>query len=319
MNPAPPSTHVPVLLKEVIQALDLGGREVVVDATWGRGGHAREMLKVLPGSARLIVIDRDVDAVTHARKFSRDDRRIEVVHSAFSRLKNILRDKNLLGEVDAILFDLGVSSPQFDQPERGFSFSHDGPLDMRMDQSEGIPAADWMKQVKEEELVEILRRFGEEKFARRIARNIKRALLYGDIGTTAELSRLVSDAVPAREKRKHPATRTFQAIRIALNQELQELESALPQALDALAADGRLVVISFHSLEDRMVKRFLREQSRGDPWPADLPVTRNMLKPRLSLVGKPVRAAADELGRNPRARSAVMRVARKTALQHAHG
>lgn len=319
MNHTPPSTHVPVLLKEVIQALDLADREVVVDATWGRGGHAREMLKVLPGSARLIVIDRDVDAVTHARKFSRDDRRIEVVHSSFSRLKNILRDKNLLGEVDAILFDLGVSSPQFDQPERGFSFSHDGPLDMRMDQSEGIPATDWMKQVREDELVKILRRFGEEKFARRIARNIKRALLHGDIGTTAELSKLVSNAVPTREKRKHPATRTFQAIRIAVNQELQELERALPQALEALAVNGRLVVISFHSLEDRMVKRFLREQSKGDPWPADLPVTSNMLKPKLSLIGKPARAAADELDRNPRARSAVMRVARKTAPDHTHG
>ncbi len=319
MNHMPPPAHIPVLLKEVVQALDLADREVVVDATWGRGGHAREMLKVLPASARLIVIDRDADAVTHARTFSRDDPRIEVVHSSFSRLKSILRDKNLLGEVDAILFDLGVSSPQLDQPERGFSFSHDGPLDMRMDQSEGTPAVDWMKQVKEDELVKTLQRFGEEKFARRIARSIKQALSRGDIGTTAELSKLVSDAVPVKEKRKHPATRTFQAIRIAVNQELQELESALPQALDALAAGGRLVVISFHSLEDRMVKRFLREQSKGDPWPADLPVTSDMLKPRLSLVGKPVRATPDEIGRNPRARSAVMRVARKAVPGHAHG
>ena len=311
MNHAQPSTHIPVLLKEVVQALDLADREVVVDATWGRGGHAREMLKVLPAKARLVVIDRDADAITHARGFSRDDPRIEAVHSSFSKLKNILQDKNLLGEVDAILFDLGVSSPQLDQPERGFSFRHDGPLDMRMDRSEGVLAADWMKQIKEDELVKILQRFGEEKFARRIARNIKRALLHGNIETTAELSRLVSDAVPVREKRKHPATRTFQAIRIAVNQELQELESALPQALDALASGGRLVIISFHSLEDRIVKRFLRDQSKGDPWPADLPVTSNMLKPRLSLVGKPVRATPDELGRNPRARSAVMRVARK--------
>ena len=317
MNHAQPSTHVPVLLKEVVQALDLADREVVVDATWGRGGHAREMLKVLPVKARLVVIDRDANAITHARNSSQDDPRIEAVHSSFSRLKNILQDKNLLGEVDAILFDLGMSSPQLDQPERGFSFSHDGPLDMRMDQSEGVPAADWMKQIKEDELVKILQRFGEEKFARRIARNIKQALLHGDIETTAELSRLVSDAVPVREKHKHPATRTFQAIRIAINQELQELESALPQALDALVSGGRLVIISFHSLEDRMVKRFLRDQSKGDPWPADLPVTSNMLKPRLNLVGKPVRATSDELGRNPRARSAVMRVARKIA-QDAH-
>ncbi len=318
MNELSP-THVPVLVEEVVQALDLAGREVVVDATWGRGGHAREMLKILPASARLIVIDRDADAVTHARKLSQDDPRIEVVHSSFSRLQSILRDKNLLGEVDAILFDLGVSSPQLDQPGRGFSFSHDGPLDMRMDQSTGVPAADWMKQIKEDELVTVLRRFGEEKFARRIASSIKQALALGNIGSTAELSRLVSDAVPVKEKRKHPATRTFQAIRIAVNQELQELENVLPQALDALAPGGRLVVISFHSLEDRIVKRFLREQSKGDPWPVDLPVTSDMLKPRLRLVGKPVRAAPDELARNPRARSAVMRVARKTTSVRAHG
>ncbi len=316
MNHARPSTHVPVLLEEVVQALDLEGREAVVDATWGRGGHAREMLKVLPASARLVVIDRDAAAITHARSFSQGDPRIEVVHSSFSRLKDILKDKNLLGKVDAILFDLGVSSPQLDQPERGFSFSRNGPLDMRMDQSEGVPAADWMKQVKEDELVKILQRFGEEKFARRIARNIKQALLHGDIETTGELSKLVSDAVPVAKKRRHPATRTFQAIRIAVNQELQELENALPQALDALASGGRLVIISFHSLEDRMVKRFLRDQSKGDPWPADLPVTNNMLKPGLSLIGKPVRATPDELERNPRARSAVMRVAQKTAPGH---
>ena len=313
MNDLQPSTHIPVLLKEVVQALDLTDREVVVDATYGRGGHAREILKTLPVKARLIVIDRDADAVTHARKFSQDDQRIEVVHGAFSKLGNILQEKSLLGEVDAILFDFGVSSPQLDQPERGFSFSHDGPLDMRMDQSEGVPAAHWIKQVKEDELVKILKRFGEERFARRIARNIKQALLHGEIETTAELSRLVSDAVPVRERHKHPATRTFQAIRIAVNQELQEIESTLPQALDALASGGRLVIISFHSLEDRMVKRFLREQSRGDFYPADLPVTRNMLKPTLRLIGKPVRAKPDEVGSNPRARSAVMRVARKVA------
>ncbi len=313
MNDVQASTHIPVLLKEVVQALDLTDREVVVDATYGRGGHAREILKTLPVKARLIVIDRDADAVTHARKFSQDDRRIEVVHCAFSKLRNILQEKSLLGEVDAILFDFGVSSPQLDQPERGFSFSNDGPLDMRMDQSEGVPAADWIKRVKEDKLVKILKNYGEERFARRIARNIKQALLHGEIETTAELSRLVSDAVPVRERHKHPATRTFQAIRIAVNQELQEIESTLPQALDALASGGRLVIISFHSLEDRMVKRFLREQSRGDFYPVDLPVTSNMLKPKLSLIGKPVRAKPDEVSRNPRARSAVMRVARKVA------
>ena len=313
MNHGRPLAHIPVLPDEVMQALDLAGREVVVDATWGRGGHAREMLKRLPASARLIVIDRDAEAVAHARNFSRWDTRIEVAHSPFSNLRNILWHKNLVGKVNAILFDLGVSSVQLDQPERGFSFHQDGPLDMRMDQSAGVPAAEWLKQVGEDELAQVLRRFGEEKFSRRIARNIKRALLSGDIKTTGELAGLVVDAVPFRERRKHPATRTFQAIRIALNQELRELQSALPQALEVLAPDGRLVVISFHSLEDRIVKRFLRAQSKGDPWPASLPVTSDMLKPGLSPVGKPVRATADELARNPRARSAALRVARKLA------
>jgi 16S rRNA (cytosine1402-N4)-methyltransferase len=308
-----PPAHIPVLLKEVVQAINLPDCNVVVDATYGRGGHSRALFKELPSQARLIVIDRDKDAIDHARSQWRGEGRVEIFHAPFSQLARILEKIDLTGKVDAILFDFGVSSPQLDEGERGFSFNRDGPLDMRMDRSAGITAATWMKQVEDEELVRVLKVFGEERFARRIAAKVKQVLKDGEISTTAELARVVSEAVPTREKGKHPATRTFQAIRIAVNQELQEIESVLPVAVDVLAPGGRLVVISFHSLEDRLVKRFFRNQSRGDPFPPDLPVTSDMLKPGLVLIGKPVRPGAAELKLNPRARSAVMRVARKVA------
>ena len=331
------SAHIPVLLQEAVQALNLPAAEIVVDATYGRGGHARAMFGALASQARLIVIDRDQDAIDQALSKWQNQDRIEIIHAPFSKLSQILKERDLIGKVDAILFDLGVSSPQLDNRERGFSFSHDGPLDMRMDRSVGMTAAAWMKQVEEGELIRVLKVFGEERFARRIARKIKQSLLKNQISSTAELSKLVCAAVPTREKgkypyhkghkypyhkghkhpyhkgHKHPATRTFQAIRIAINQELQEIESVLPDALEALAPGGRLVVISFHSLEDRLVKRFFREQSKGDPYPHDLPVTHDMLKPRLRLVGKPVKPGARELQQNPRARSAVMRAAQKVA------
>jgi 16S rRNA (cytosine1402-N4)-methyltransferase len=308
-----PPAHIPVLLKEVVQAINLPDCNVVVDATYGRGGHSRALLQGLPSQARLIVIDRDKDAIDHAKSHWRGEGRVEIFHAPFSQLARVLEKIDLIGKVDAILFDVGVSSPQLDEGERGFSFSHHGPLDMRMDRSAGITAATWIKQVEEEELIRVLKVFGEERFARRVAAKIKLVLKDGEISSTADLARVVSEAVPTREKGKHPATRTFQAIRIAVNQELQEIESVLPQAVDALAPGGRLVVISFHSLEDRLVKRFFRNQSRGDPFPPDLPVTSDMLKPRLVLVGKPIRPGAVELKMNPRARSAVMRVARKVA------
>jgi len=256
----------------------------------------------------MLVIDRDPAAIEAATEEWSVDQRVDIVHAPFSDLQSILQQRNLCGRVTGLLFDFGVSSPQLDDPSRGFSFSHDGPLDMRMDPSQNISAADWLEQVDEKELVYVLRKFGEERFARRVAGRIKES---GRIETTGELAKLVADAIPGREPGKHPATRTFQAIRIAVNKELEEIESVLPQALEVLADGGRLVVISFHSLEDRIVKRFLREQSKGDPYPPDLPVTQDMLQPRVKLVGKAIRAGEAELKNNRRARSAVMRVAEK--------
>jgi 16S rRNA (cytosine1402-N4)-methyltransferase len=258
-------------------------------------------------------MDRDAEAIQHAIEHSRSYPNVEIIHAPFSRLKAELDQRGVFGKIDAILFDFGMSSPQLDQPERGFSFSHDGPLDMRMDHSQEMTAHHWINEVEEKELVRVLRVYGEEKFARRIARAIKQALLEGPVETTGCLVRIINEAVPVKEKGKHPATRTFQAIRIAVNEELREIEEVLPQALDALSTDGRLVIISFHSLEDRLVKRFFRKESIGDPYPVDLPVTADMLKPRLKLVGKQVRARDEEVAVNPRSRSAVMRIAQKVA------
>jgi len=300
--------HIPVLRDEAIAALNLHNKSVVVDATYGRGGHTRAILSHLGSRAKMLVIDRDPSAITTATQEWKSDERVDIVHAPFSNLLSILQQRDLVGRVTGLLFDFGVSSPQLDDPARGFSFSHDGPLDMRMDPSHNISASEWLEQVDEGELVRVLRKFGEERFARRVAARIKER---GRIATTGELAKIVADAVPGREPGKHPATRTFQAIRIAVNKELDEIEAALPQALEVLANGGRLVVISFHSLEDRIVKRFLREQSKGDPYPPDLPVTQDMLQPRVRLVGKAVRAGELELSKNRRSRSAVMRVAEK--------
>ena len=308
------SSHQPVMLEETIAALDLKNREVVVDATFGRGGHTQAILEELPGDAKLIVVDRDIDAITHAKDLLSSDHRVEIVHASFSSLREIMQKRNLLGNVDAILFDLGVSSPQLDNPGRGFSFSKDGPLDMRMDQSKGISAAEWLKQVDEMELIKVLKHYGEERFGKRIATRIKQVLAEREIVSTADLSELISGAMPFKEKNKHPATRSFQAIRIAVNDELREIEKVLPMAIEALARDGRIVIISFHSLEDRIVKQFLRGLSKGDPYPPDLPVPSSMIKPTLKLVGKAVKASDQELKINPRARSAVLRVAEKVAV-----
>jgi len=300
--------HVPVLKDEVLAALNLHDDSLVVDATYGRGGHTRAIMSRLGNGGRILVIDRDPTAINQARKEWSDDARVEIVHAEFSELSKLLEQRHVNGRVTGMLFDFGVSSPQLDDPERGFSFSHDGPLDMRMNPDQGLSAAEWLEQISEVELTNVLRKFGEERFARRIARAIKQ---HGDIASTGELARLISQAAPATEKGKHPATRTFQAIRIAVNEELDQIKLVLPQASKALATGGRLVIISFHSLEDRLVKRFLRDQSKGDPFPPDLPVTHDMLKPELKLVGKAIRAGADEIKKNRRARSAVLRVAEK--------
>ncbi|MBX2868925.1 MAG: 16S rRNA (cytosine(1402)-N(4))-methyltransferase RsmH [Acidiferrobacterales bacterium] len=303
------ASHIPVLKDEVLAALSLQQDSLVVDATFGRGGHARSIMAELGDRGRLIVIDRDPAAIARAQREWSEDGRVDIVHAPFSMLSEILRQRNLFGHITAILFDFGVSSPQLDDAERGFSFSHDGPLDMRMDTTRGISAKEWLQQVEEHELIHVLRKFGEERFARKVAARIKQ---HDQIETTGELAAIVSEVVKTREPGKHPATRTFQAIRIAVNAELEEIESVLPQALECLATGGRLVIISFHSLEDRLVKRFFRDQSKGDPFPPDLPVTSDMLSPTMRLVGKPIKAGADELDLNRRARSAVLRVAEKT-------
>ena len=306
-------THTPALREAAVDGLNLHAGDCVVDATYGRGGHARAILARLGGGGRLLVIDRDADAVAHARLDLGGDARVDIVHAPFSRLGQLLAERGLSGRVGGVLFDFGVSSPQLDSPERGFSFNAAGPLDMRMDRSCGQTAAQWLARVEERELAAALREFGEERFARVIARAIKRAWARRPPATTAELADLVAATAPSREPGKHPATRTFQAIRIAVNDELGEVRRVLPQALAGLAPRGRLVIISFHSLEDRLVKRFFREQVKGDPWPPEAAVTEAMKTPALKLVGKPIRASAGEIAANRRARSAVMRVAEKLA------
>ena len=305
--------HIPVLKDAVVNALQIDADDLVVDATYGRGGHAQAILARLGNGGRLLAIDRDPAAIARARADLGDDSRVEIIHAPFSRLGEILEDRGLGGRVAGMLFDFGVSSPQLNEAERGFSFAATGPLDMRMDPESGCAAAQWLEAIDERELTDVLRRFGEERFARRIARAIKQA--QQPIATTTELAHLVAAASPTREPGKHPATRTFQAIRIAVNDELGEVRKVLPQALAGLAPGGRLVMISFHSLEDRLVKRFFREQAKGDPYPPDMPITESMKTPTLKLVGKPHRPEAGEVAENRRARSAVMRVAEKLEAQ----
>ena len=311
------STHVPVLLDEVIQALNISPDAVVVDTTYGRGGHAEEIMKRLSGSGRLLAMDRDPQAVAHARRRFGEDARVRIEHARFSRLAEVCERHGVLGRVDALLFDLGVSSPQLEEPARGFSFRHGGPLDMRMDPGTGTSAADWINRADEAELAAVIRDYGEERHARRIARAIARARERAPIADTRTLAEVVAQALPGRERHKDPATRTFQAIRLHVNRELDELDAALPQAVRALAPGGRLAVISFHSLEDRRVKRFLRAEARAPAVPRGLPPPPQPFRARLRELGRAVRPGAEELRRNPRARSAVLRVAERT--EEAHG
>jgi 16S rRNA (cytosine1402-N4)-methyltransferase len=303
--------HAPVLLDEALGALALRPDGFYVDATFGRGGHTRAILARLGKQGKLLAIDRDPQAVSAARALLDPDPRASVVHSPFSRLGEAIRGFGC--PVDGILLDLGVSSPQLDDAARGFSFLRDGPLDMRMDPEGGEAAAAWLARASEREIATVISRLGEERYARRIAHAIVTARIEHPIATTAGLAGVVSQAVPTREPGKHPATRTFQALRIHVNRELEELEQVLPQAVECLAPGGRLVVISFHSLEDRIVKRFMRRESRDDPAWAGLPTVPAHARARLSLVGRAVFPSDDEVRRNPRARSAVLRAAEKVA------
>ncbi|MFO8156427.1 MAG: 16S rRNA (cytosine(1402)-N(4))-methyltransferase RsmH [Pseudomonadota bacterium] len=302
--------HRSVLYESALEALAVRAEGLYVDATYGRGGHAEGIRERLGPEGRLWLLDRDPEAVADAGKRFGDDPRVVIRRAAFTEIGRELAEAELTGRVSGLLLDLGVSSPQLDEGERGFSFQQDGPLDMRMDPDRGESAAEWLARVPEEEITAILRRYGEERFARRIARAIVTARSEAPISRTGQLARLVAEAVPRREPGKDPATRTFQALRIAINDELGELERVLPQAVEALEPGGRLAVISFHSLEDRLVKRFMRDEARG-AIPPGLAIPEDRIERRLRVIGKAQRADEAELAENPRARSAVLRVAEK--------
>jgi 16S rRNA (cytosine1402-N4)-methyltransferase len=303
--------HTPVLLDEVLAGLDVRADGRYCDATFGRGGHTAAILGALGPTGRVIAIDRDPEAIQAGRRRLAGETRLTLVKGSFGQLEERVRAAGFDGELDGVLLDLGVSSPQLDEARRGFSFMQDGPLDMRMDNESGQSATQWLARAAEREIADVIRELGEERFARRIARAIVTARSAGPIDRTGQLAQIVAGAVPTREPGKHPATRTFQAIRMHVNGELEALEAALPQAVRLLAARGRLCVISFHSLEDRMVKRYIRREQEGDPVYAGLPDVPAHARPRLRRVGHAIRAGDAEVERNPRARSAVLRVAER--------
>jgi 16S rRNA (cytosine1402-N4)-methyltransferase len=304
-------THEPVLLAEVLTGLSIKADGVYVDGTFGRGGHASAILAVLGPEGRLLAMDRDPEAVRSAELQFGADPRFEIEQGAFTMLSKVVAQRQLQGRVNGLLLDLGVSSPQLDDASRGFSFSENGPLDMRMDPTSGISAAAWLETASESDIVRVLKTFGEERFARRIARSIVETRKSNPLQTTRQLAELIEVAVPVREKHKHPATRSFQAIRIFINRELDEITAVLDQVIEVLAPHGRMAVISFHSLEDRIVKRFIRNEYRGEQPPEEFPLAGMDYVPRMKPVGKAIRASAAEVERNPRARSAVLRVAER--------
>jgi 16S rRNA (cytosine1402-N4)-methyltransferase len=302
--------HKTVLLEEAVDALNLKPGGVYVDGTFGRGGHSRLILERLGEQGRLIALDQDEDAVKAAAGIS--DRRFQIRHANYADMGRVLEELGV-ERVDGVLLDLGVSSPQLDEASRGFSFRLDGPLDMRMDRSRGTPASVWLATATERQLAEVIKNYGEERFAKQVARAVVEARSGRPIGTTRELAEIVAKAVKRREPGQDPATRTFQALRIHVNQELEGLSLALPRCMNLLAPLGRLVVISFHSLEDRIVKRFMRDHATAPELPRGLAVREaDRPRPRLRLVGRAVRPSEREVAANPRARSATLRVAERT-------
>lgn len=306
--------HVPVLLHEAVDALVTVPNGIYIDATFGRGSHSRAILNKLAANGRLIAIDRDLSAVQYANEMI-DDARFQIIHGSFSQLAKIINQQQLLGKINGILFDLGVSSPQLDDPERGFSFSRDGQLDMRMDTTVGIDAMTWIATVDEKTLATVLWEYGEERFSRHIAKRIVAEREVTPIRTTKALAEVIKLAIPAkyRSSERHPATKSFQAIRIAINNELKEIETTLPQVLDVLSVGGRLAVISFHSLEDRIVKEFIRVHEKGEMLPRGLPIKETGFQSRLKSIGKRLKPTLEEIAQNPRARSAILRIAEKTS------
>lgn len=305
--------HTPVFLEEALAALEVrdGGR--YLDATFGRGGHTAAILQRVGRQGRVVAIDRDPEAIRAGRERFATDERLTLVHGPFSRVAQVVQEMGMVGEFNGVLLDLGVSSPQLDDAARGFSFAQDGPLDMRMNNSSGQTAAEWLAKAPEHEIARVIRDFGEERFARRIARGIVQARGEQPITRTLQLAAIIASAVPMREPGKHPATRSFQAIRIQVNQEFDEIEAALEGTLMALAPQGRICAISFHSLEDGIVKRFMQKHSQEDPVYAGLPEVPAHARPKLRRVGRAIHPSAAEVERNPRARSAIMRIAEKVA------
>ncbi|GAB2795985.1 16S rRNA (cytosine(1402)-N(4))-methyltransferase RsmH [Halomonas shantousis] len=309
---APAYRHASVLLDGAVEALVQDPHGQYLDGTFGRGGHSRAILERLSPEGRLLAIDRDPMALAEAGAIT--DPRFSISHGTFAELGELARERGVHGRLAGVLLDIGVSSPQLDDPERGFSFLRDGPLDMRMDPGQGESAAEWLARADAHEMADVFKTYGEERYAKRIARAIIERRQQAPILRTVDFAELVKAAHPAWEKGKHPATRVFQAIRIHLNGELEQLDAALAAALEALAPGGRLVVISFHSLEDRRVKRFIRDHARGDTHlPRGMPIREDQLNKRLVAVGKAQRPGVAEVDENPRARSAVMRVAQKLA------
>jgi 16S rRNA (cytosine1402-N4)-methyltransferase len=320
--------HQTVLLNEAVNALNLKEDGCYVDATYGRGGHSQKILHGLGSQGRLIVIDKDPQAVAHAQEVHANDNRMFVWQGSFKDFPDALAEAGVEGGVDGLLLDLGVSSPQLDDASRGFSFMRDGDLDMRMNPGLGESASQWLNRAKEEDIVKVLWQFGEEKFSRRIARVLVEEREQNPITTTLQLANLIATAVPesirtgrkgkrgrkgvGKQKSKHPATRSFQAIRIYINRELEDLQTCLDRSVDHLAKNGRLVVISFHSLEDRIVKRFLQKESQGPKIPRGIPVMADHYTPKMKKVGKAIKSGKEEVENNPRARSAIMRIGEKT-------
>ncbi|WP_444997566.1 16S rRNA (cytosine(1402)-N(4))-methyltransferase RsmH [Aliikangiella sp. IMCC44359] len=302
--------HNTVLLNEAVDGLNIKPNGIYIDGTFGRGGHSRLILDKLGAEGKLMAIDRDPQAAKSAEQF-KDDNRFEFFYQNFAKIGPLLEQKNLLKKIDGILLDLGVSSPQLDQADRGFSFLRDGPLDMRMDPEKGVSAAEWLAIAEVDEIKRVLKDYGEEKFATRIARAIIEYRETEAITTTTQLAKIVDLACPVKDKFKHPATRSFQAIRIFVNDELNELEQTLEVTPDLLAKGGRLSVISFHSLEDRIVKRFIKRKSRGENFPKGLPVMDSEVNREFKAVGKAIKASSTEVSVNPRSRSAVLRVAER--------
>ncbi|MDA8561550.1 16S rRNA (cytosine(1402)-N(4))-methyltransferase RsmH [Gammaproteobacteria bacterium] len=303
--------HQSVLLKETIDQLKINPTGFYLDATFGRGGHSEVILSYLGPRGRLLAMDKDPDAVNFAKNNFCSDSRFSIHHGSFATLNEFLESENLIGSLDGIFFDLGVSSPQLDQPDRGFSFLRSGKLDMRMDFSKGVDAATWIANISEKELANVLYEYGDERFSRRIAKAIVLARLDNPIVTTKQLADIVSKAHPAWKEGRHPATKSFQAIRIAVNHELDDLHIGLLQSLDALKIGGRLLVISFHSLEDRIVKNFMRNQEKGDDLPSKLPIKHVEVLPKFKKLGKAIKPTPGEINSNPRSRSAILRVGEK--------